>query len=105
MNYAIIYVIIYNIIIIIAFISTFFSFIIYIMKKISFHIINFNVIKKILSSRSNIKLRNFQIIKKRHFLINEIINEIIILKNRFNYHIFIIVKTLTFIYNRRYRKR
>ena len=69
------------------------------MKKILFHIVNFNVIEKIFSLHSNIKLRDFQIIKKRHFLINEIINEIIVLENRFDYHIFIIMKISIFIYN------
>ena len=85
MNYTIIYKIIHNIIIIIIFISIFFSFIIHIMKKILFHIVNFNVIEEILSFYSNIKLRDFQIIKKRHFLINEIINKIVVLKSCFDY--------------------
>ena len=92
-------------IIIIIFIFAFFLFITRVIKKILSHIINFDVIKKIFSFYLNIKLRDFQIIEKYHFLINEIINEIVILENHFDYHIFIIMKISIFIYNRRYRKR
>ena len=99
MNYTIIYKIIYNIIIIIIFIFIFFSFIIYIMKKILFRIINFDVIEKIFLFYLNIKLRDFQIIKKRRFLINEIINKIAVLKSRFDYYIFVVMKISAFIYN------
>ena len=83
MNYIIIYKIIRNIIIIIIFIFIFFLFIIYIIKKISFRIVNFNVIKNFFFFFLNIKLRDFQIIKKRRFLINKIINKIVILRKSF----------------------
>ena len=69
------------------------------MKKTPSRIVNFNVIKKIFFFRSNIRLRDFQIIEKRRFLINKIINEIAVLENRLDYHTFVVVKTLIFIYN------
>ena len=104
MNYVIIHEIVRNIITVIVFIFAFFLFITRVIKETSFHIVNFNVIEKIFFFYSNIKLRDFQIIEKRRFLINEIINEIAVLKSRFNYYTFIVVKILIFIHNRRYRK-
>ena len=99
MNYIIIYKIIYNMIIVIALIFISFLFIIRVMKKTLSHIVSFDVIKKTLSFYSNIKLRDFQVIKKRYFLINEIINEIAVLESRLGYYIFVVVKISTFIYN------
>ena len=105
MNYVIIREIVYNIITIIAFIFAFFSFIIHVMKKTSSRIVNFNVIKKTPPFYANIRLRDFQIIEKRRFLINDIINEIVVLKNRLDYLTSAIVKTSAFIHNRRHQKR
>ena len=60
-----------------------FLFIVYIVKKTLSRIINFNIIEKTPPFYS--RFYNFQNIKKRYFLIREIIDEIAIFKNRFNY--------------------